>query len=520
VNLGFQLHARSRCAQVARADTVRVQERSLLRLVSRAGATRFGRDHHFGAIRSVADFQRAVPLRTYEQIWAEYFRDAYPVFDNLTWPGHIRYIALTSGTTEGATKFIPVSAAMLASNRKAAQTALASFLAGRPESRIFHGKVFFLGGSTSLSSPAPGIWEGDLSGIAAVDLAAPLRPFTFPPLALALETDWDRKLAQLAERSIAEPITMVSGVPGWLLLLFQRVLELTGKASVADVWPGLELVVHGGVKFDPYRESFRSLLGSPSIGLQEVYPCSEGFIAFGDPATGMLRLLCDHGIFFEFVPVEELSSGTPSRHWLGNVERGVNYAIVVSTCAGMWAHVIGDTVRFESLAPPLISFTGRTRYSLSAFGEHLIAEEVEGALARAALETASCLSEWHVGPIFTGGMGYHLFVIEFLSPPREIERFRDVLDAELVRRNADYQAHRVPGGLPPPAIMTARAGSFQSWMRVRGKLGGQNKVPRMDSAGSLTADLVQFLHTQGAVAGTLEPGWPATAHETEAARSS
>ncbi len=244
-----------------------------------------------------------------------------------------------------------------------------------------------------------------MSGIAAAELSPILRPYTFPPLELALETDWDRKLSQLAARSVAEPITLVSGVPGWLLLLFQRMLELTGKNSIAEVWPQLELVVHGGVKFDPYRESFQTILGSPAIALQEVYPCSEGFIAFGDPATGLLRLVFDHGIFYEFVPVDELGSPSPTRHWLGTVRTGVNYAIVVSTCAGMWAHVIGDTIRFESLAPPLITFTGRTRYTLSAFGEHLISEEVEAAMARASSATEASVREWHVGPVFLRGDG-------------------------------------------------------------------------------------------------------------------
>jgi hypothetical protein len=499
VNLGFQLHAGLRCSDLLIADPVRVQEDTLSRLIRKARHTRFGRDHHFSAIRTVADFQRAVPVRTYESLWDEYLRAAYPVFDNLTWPGRIPFIALTSGTTEGATKYIPVSAAMNASNRKAAKTALAFYLGSRPESRLFHGKFFLLGGSTALNEPAPGVFEGDLSGIAAVELSSMLRPYMFPPLALALETDWDQKLAQLAEQSVFEPITMVSGVPGWLLLLFQRVLEFTGKGSLAQVWPALELVVHGGVKFDPYRESFRAMLGSPAIRLQEVYPCSEGFIAFGDPASGLLRLICDHGLFFEFIPVEELGSPAPTRHWLGTVHRGVNYAIVVSTCAGMWAHLIGDTIRFESLVPPLISFTGRTRYTLSAFGEHLISEEVEGAMACASSESAACVRDWHVGPVFTGAMGYHQFVVEFLRPPVEIERFRDALDADLGRRNADYRAHRVPGGLPAPALITLRAGGFESWMRRRGKLGGQNKVPRMDNSGVLTRDLVQFLRENGGV---------------------
>ncbi|MGP0065473.1 MAG: GH3 auxin-responsive promoter family protein [Isosphaeraceae bacterium] len=494
VNLGFHLGARLRTAALADADAVAMQARTLRNLVHRARKTRFGRDHRFARIDSVADFQAAVPLRTYESLWTDYLRDQYPVFRDLTWPGLIPFLALTSGTTQGATKYIPVSAEMVASNRKAALTMLAFHGRAYPESRLFHGRLFFLGGSVELGQPAPGVFEGDLSGIAAVQLAPYLRPYTFPPLELALEPNWDRKLSRFAEQSRREPITLVGGVPSWLLMLFQRLLDQSGKATIAEVWPELEIVVHGGVKFDPYREAFRSILGSPRIRLLETYVCSEGFVAFGDPRTELLRLVYDHGVFFEFIPVGELDSVRPMRHWLGNVERGVNYAVIVSTCAGMWAHVIGDTVRFESVDPPLLTFTGRTRQTLSAFGEHLINEELEGAVACAATATGASVRDWHVGPIFEGSLGYHQYVVEFLVEPTDERRFRDLLDAELSRRNADYQAHRAPGvGLPPPALRVARPGVFEGWMRRRGKLGGQNKVPRVDNSGTLTRDLLEYL---------------------------
>src|SRR5262249_10038630 len=194
-----------------------------------------------------------------------------------------------------------VTRAMIASNQKGARTMVAYHMAARPDSRLFHGRIFFLGGSSDLERPAPGVRQGDLSGIASKEISEFLRPYTFPPLELALEPDWDRKLALLAERSLHEPITLVGGVPSWLLALFQRLLERSGKATIAEVWPTLEVVVHGGVKFDPYRDAFAAVLGSPSVRLQETYPCSEGFIAFGDPATGLLRLVFDHGIFYEFV---------------------------------------------------------------------------------------------------------------------------------------------------------------------------------------------------------------------------
>jgi hypothetical protein len=494
VDLGFHLGSRLRTDALADADAVLNQARTLRKLVDRARRTRFGRDHRFERIGSVADFQAAVPIRTYESLWTDYLRDNYPVFQDLTWPGLIPFLALTSGTTQGATKFIPVSAEMAASNRKAARTMLAYHYRAYPQSRLFHGRLFFLGGSAELRRVAPGVSEGDLSGIAAVELAPFFRPYTFPPLELALEPDWDRKLCRFAEQSCHEPITLVGGVPSWLLLLFQRLLAQSGKATILDVWPGLEVVVHGGVKFDPYRETFRSILGSPRVRLLETYVCSEAFVAFGDPRTELLRLVHDHGVFFEFVPVGELDSPRRTRHWLGDVERGVNYAVVVSTCAGMWAHVIGDTIRFESVDPPLLTFTGRTRQTLSAFGEHLINEELEGAVACAATATGASVRDWHVGPIFEGSLGYHQYVVEFLIEPTDERRFRDLLDAELSRRNADYQAHRAPGvGLPPPALRVARPGVFEGWMRRRGKLGGQNKVPRVDNSGTLTRDLLAYL---------------------------
>jgi len=492
---------------VSNSNPSAIQEQILLKLVREARRTRFGRDHQFEKIGSIAEFQRQVPVRTYEAMWEAYFRDSYPSYENLTWPGRVPYLALSSGTTQGATKYIPVTPEMIASNRKAAQTMIAFHLRARPESRLFAGRMFFLGGATALEAPAAGVRQGDLSGIAAVALSPLLLPYTFPPVALALDSNWDRKLASLAEQSISEPITLIGGVPSWLLLLFERALEKSGKRSVAEVWPNLEVVVHGGVKFDPYRDAFRAILGSPEIRLLETYPCSEGFIAFGDIDTGLLRLVFDHDVFYEFVPVDDLDMASPRRDWLGTVEKGVNYAIIVSTCAGMWAHLIGDTVRFESLDPPLLSFTGRTKYTLSAFGEHLINEEVEEAIALAAKQTGAQVRDWHVGSVFTGSLGHHQYVVEFLREPDRLERFREVLDADLSRRNADYLAHRAADvALPLPAMIVARPGSFESWMRSRGKLGGQNKVPRMDSSGSLTRELVLFLRRADNVSQELGTG--------------
>ena len=506
INRGFHAYAHHLAHRPGRTAADQ-QQNQLRQLVRTARATQFGRAHDFGSIRTVTDFQERVPLRTYEDLWRDYLASRYPILDSVTWPGRMPFFALTSGTTQGATKFIPVTRAMVRSNRVAAQRMVAAHIAARPGSNLFGGKIFFLGGSTSLEEPAPGVRQGDLSGIASSEADAWLRPFQFPPLDLALEPDWDRKLTLLAERSAREPITLVGGVPSWLLALFGCLLAITGKSTVAEVWPRLELVVHGGVAFAPYRSAFDAILGDPSIRLQETYPCSEGFIAYGDPATGFLRPVLDHGLFYEFVPVAELGSDRPTRHWLGDVVVGANYAIVVSTCAGVWGHIIGDTVRFESLDPPLLTFTGRTKYTLSAFGEHLIAEEVEGAISAAALATGASVRDWHVGPVFAGALGHHHYLVEFDRPPADLRNFRRALDANLSRRNADYQAHRAEGvGLPAPALTVARLGGFDAWMRLRGKLGGQHKVPRMDNTGTLTAEIATTWAAAGVVAQQLAAG--------------
>jgi hypothetical protein len=525
VSAAFRTYSKRRVDHLARINPIASQERCLRTLVRRARGTRFGRDHRFGTIGTVSEFQNAVPLRSYEDLWKLYLKGEYPIFDNLTWPGRIPYLALTSGTTQGATKYIPISPEMIRSNLKASRSMVAYHIAARPDSRLFHGKLFFLGGSTALEQPAPGVQQGDLSGIASKEISSWLRPYTFPPLELALEPNWDIKLTRLAEHSLRERITMVGGVPSWLLALFQRLLALSGKKTIAAVWPALEVVVHGGVKFDPYRAAFHEILGLEPTGdsqhnapgrnhvslaairLQDAYACSEGYVAFGDPATGHLRLMFDHGVFYEFVPLDELDSPRATRHWLGTVQTGINYAIVVSTCAGMWAHIIGDTVRFESLSPPLLTFTGRTKYTLSAFGEHLINEELEGAIAAASAETGAAVRDWHVGPVFQGALGYHIYLVEFLKPPSDLKRFRGVLDADLCRRNADYQAHRAEGvGLPLPALVCVQPGGFEAWMRSRGKLGGQHKVPRMDNGGVMTKEIVGLLEAEKLVAERIKEG--------------
>jgi GH3 auxin-responsive promoter len=522
----FGWYALRRVCQLDRLEPVAAQRATLLRLLRPAQRTRFGREHDFGRIRSIADYQYRVPIRDYEAFWHEYWQPAFPRLDNVTWPGRIPYFALSSGTTSGTTKYIPVSRAMLASNRRAGLTALAWFQTTYPQARLLHGRMFFLGGSTDLrllrgneriqhptsnsqcptrnrkgSSQSFPVRAGDLSGIMARELPAILRPFFFPPLELALLADWDRKLRILAERSARLPISLVAGVPSWLLALFERLLQVTGRGSIAEVWPMLAAVVHGGTNFDPYRALFRQLIGNGNVRFLDAYAASEGFLAAEDPRYQLLRLIPDHGLFFEFVPLAELGKDRPARHTVGEVLPGVHYAVVVTTCAGLWSYRIGDTVCFERRDPPLFRFTGRTSYFLSAFGEHLIGEEVERAVAGAAEATGAAVTDFHVGPIFPDSpalAGRHRYLIEFAQPPADLQPFAAELDAILDRLNEDYRAHRAGGlALGVPEIIPVRRGAFAEWLRARGRLGGQHKLPRMDNTGRLTAELSDWLARYG-----------------------
>jgi len=495
-DFAFARYAPRRARALDRLDAAVEQRHTLLRLVRHARDTRFGREHDFPSMRTVADYQRRVPLRDYDAFWQTYWQPAFPRLCDVTWPGLIPYFALSSGTTSGATKYVPVSREMLASNRTGARTALALFLAAHPGTPLFRGRLFFLGGSTDLTRLADGVLAGDMSGIVTRELSSLFRPCIFPPLDLALMRDWDRKIQLLAERSAALPITAVSGVPSWLLVLFDRLRQVTGRERLIDVWPTLRLVIHGGTRFDPYRALFRQIVGSDAVHFLEGYPASEGYVATEDPRHGLLRLLTDHDVFFEFVPVEELGSAAPARHTVGEVVPGVQYAVVMTTCAGLWSYVLGDTVCFERRDPPLLRFTGRTRYFLSAFGEHLISEEVERAVASAAEATGATVADFHVGPVFPeapAGPGRHRYLVEFVQAPAEVSGFAEALDAALCRLNEDYAAHRA-GDLTmrAPQVVPVPRGGFADWLRARGQVGGQHKVPRMDNSGALTRELSRF----------------------------
>lgn len=497
------LYAKWRLWQLGVQRPSAMQEAELLSLVRSARSTQFGQDHDFEGIRSVADFQDRVPLRAYDDFWNDYWKAGFPRLENCSWPGTIPYFARTSGTTTGVTKYIPCSHDMLLANSRAAQDILVHHLVNRPTSRILGGKTFVLGGSTDLHKEAPGIYSGDLSGIEANEVPWWGRPYVFPPRDLALIADWEEKIDKIARVSLGEDIRAITATPSWLLIFLDKLAKLRPDAGqrIVNLYPRLELLVHGGIDFRPYARRFSELLEGSRAELREVYTASEGFIAIADRGQGEgLRLIVDNGLFYEFVPTAELNAPAPTRHWLATVEPGIDYAVVLSTCAGAWGYILGDTVRFLEVDPPRILVTGRTAYVLSAFGEHLIVAEIEEAVATAANAIDAAIADYCVAPMFperAGARGGHHYVVEFsggLPAEERIVAFRDALDDRLRALNADYEAHRAGGyGLRPPDVEAVAPGTFRAWMKARGQLGGQHKVPRIINDAALFENLEAFL---------------------------
>jgi hypothetical protein len=499
----LRLYAAFRSRQLARQDAGVTQQRQLDRLVGAAANTQFGKEHGFGSIRSVADYQARVPLRTYNELWNGYWKDPFPNLIDCTWPGTMPYFAVSSGTSTGSVKYIPCSQQMVKSNARAALEIFVHHLANRPNSRVWDGKCFALGGSTDLKELAPGVRAGDISGIAAAEKPWWTEWGYFPPRDLTFMTDWEEKIRVLAPRALAEDIRFLSGAPGWLTILFETMHALKPDTSgrLVDLFPNLEILTHGGVSFAPYRRRFEQLLEGSHVDLREVYPASEGFVAIADrgPGEGM-RMLLDNGLFYEFIPVDEVGSRAPTRHWIDTVETGVDYAIALTTCAGLWSYMIGDVVRFVDRRPPRIVITGRTSYMLSSFGEHVTGELVETCVLAAAGAIDADVNEFSVGTRFSednASLGHHVYVVEFAEPVTDagrLARFTENVDRQLAERNEDYDERRVvEKGVDAPVVHAVPPGTFAAWMKSIGKLGGQNKVPRVISDPDMLDGLLRFV---------------------------
>ena len=511
----LRLYARRRLRQLEAMEPQQAQRRVLSSLIRRGRRTKFARDHGFSSAWSLDDFRARVSLRDYDAFWETYWQAPFPRLVDCTWPGLIPRFAVSSGTATGTTKYIPVSREMHRSNVRAGADLMTHHLANRPQSRVLAGRVFMLGGSTGLVRQAPGVFSGDISGIEAAAMPGWARLRYFPPRDLERIDDWQVKIDHFAERSLDTEISAIAGTPSWLLLFFERLAEVAGARQggagrrIADIYPALELLSHGGVAWAPYRDRFAALLEGSRAETREVYPASEGFFAIADGGDGEgLRLRLDAGIFYEFIPVDQLDSAQPDCRWIGDVEPGVNYALAVTTCAGLWRYLVGDTVTVVERDPPRVLVTGRTSYMLSAFGEHVIGAEVEQAVAAAARAIGATVTDFAAGSLFpdeTGTRGGHLYIVE-LGAAREANGldveshacFVATLDATLCRLNDDYETHRAGGyGMDAPRVRFLPPGAFAAWMESRGKLGGQNKVPRIVNDRALFAGLLQFADTYG-----------------------
>ena len=495
----LRLRAGLRMTELARQDPATAQRHVLTALLHRARNTRFGQKYDFDSLRSVSAYQARVPLRRYETFWEDWWQPCFPRLRGSTWHGRIPYLALSSGTSGGPTKYIPVSMAAIRANQAAALDTLVFHATARPGTRILAGRNLLLGGSTSLERLAIGVQAGDLSGIAAASMPLWAQQRSFPPRDIALLGDWERKIDAIARRCLDQTITSISGTPSWLLLFFERVAALRPQAGrrLAALFPDLELIIHGGLGMQPYRDRFDDWLDGSQAETREVYAASEGFIAAADlgPGDGM-RLLLDRGLFFEFVPMDQLDQPNPERHWIGNARAGIDYALVVTSVAGLWSYVLGDTVTLASLDPPRLTVTGRTSWSLSVVGEHLTGGELDEAIAKAARAIGMAVRDYAAAPLYPDEKdprGGHLFLVEFGAAP-DLDGFAHALDAVLAAGNADYAAHRGGEyGMRPPRVQVVPDGGFDTWMASRGRLGGQNKVPRVISDAKMLSSLLHSL---------------------------
>jgi hypothetical protein len=455
-----------------------VQQEWLQKLLEKGKETSYGRQQQFANISSYEDFKNTVPLSSYEDL-APYITLLREGKQGLLWPTDTKWFAKSSGTSGSKSKYIPVTEeSLIDCHFKGGKDMLSIYCENYPDNTIFNGKSLILGGShePSLSEDAK---DGDLSAIIMDNLPFWVNIHRTPNKDIALLNDFEEKIEQMAEISSKENVTNIAGVPSWMLVLFKKILEKTGAKHIHEVWPNLELYMHGGVSFTPYREQFDKLLPN-GVNYLETYNASEGFFGIQDQKdTSEMLLMLDYGIFYEFIPTDDFKVENAIPIW--EAKEGVNYAMIISTNAGLWRYLIGDTIVFSSLQPYRFSISGRTSQFLNTFGEELIMDNTDKALAIACQKTQSTILEYSVAPIFMKeGKGGHEWVIEFEKEPLDLDFFSYTLDEALKSVNSDYEAKRYKNmALQEPSIHLAQKGLFYAWMKQEGKLGRQFKVPRL-----------------------------------------
>lgn len=473
-----------------------VQNEALFKLISKAKDTEYGKKYDFETIKDIKDFQRRLPIMDYESIkpFIDKHREGQ---QNILWPGSIKWYAKSSGTTANKSKFIPVTnEALEECHFRGGRDILAMYTNQYPDSEIFKGKGLTLGGSHQIDNFSVDSYYGDLSAILIENIPWWADFIRTPSQKVALIPEWEEKLEKLTHETIKENVTSIAGVPSWNLVMIKHILNFTGKDNLLEVWPNLELFTHGGVSFTPYREQFRRLIPSAKMNYMEAYNASEGFFSIQDnPQTDDMLLMLDYGIFYEFIPLEEVFGTQPNALTIKEVELHKNYALVISTNSGLWRYMIGDTIMFTSKYPHKIKITGRTRHFINVFGEEVIIDNAENALNTACEKTGAMVREFTAAPIFMdeNTKGAHEWLIEFERPPADIDFFTQVLDTALCSINSDYEAKRYKGiTLGMPIVRSLKKGTFFMWMKERGKLGGQNKVPRLSNTREYVEQLTEL----------------------------
>jgi hypothetical protein len=460
-----------------------VQEEWFLKLIESGKKTEWGRKYGYADIKNYEQYKKQVPIQDYESL-KKYILRVKQGEQNVLWSTPIKWFAKSSGTTNDKSKFIPVSKESLEDcHYKGGKDLLSIYYNRFPESKLFKGKCVVIGGSSEINQFSPNSYYGDLSSIIIRNLPFWVEFSRVPAIDLTLSPDWETKLDQIAREVYKEEVSNLSGVPSWNLVLLNKILEITGKKNMLQVWPNFELYVHGGVSFKPYKEQYKKLFPSDKITYLETYNASEGFFGIQDDfSTDDMLLMLDYGIFYEFIPMDEIGKSNPKTLALHEVEVNKNYAIVISTNAGLWRYTMGDTVEFTSTSPYKIRVTGRTKHFINAFGEEVIIDNAEKALQVACQKTDAIVGEYTAAPIYMNdkGKGAHEWLIEFTKEPENIDYFTEIMDNALKSVNSDYEAKRYNDlALQKPTLTAVAPGTFYNWMKSRGRLGGQNKVPRL-----------------------------------------
>ena len=471
------------------------QREVLQDLVTSAQYTEFGRKYNFSSLFSTRDFKKAVPIHEYDDL-KPYIQRMMDGEENILWNTPVRWFAKSSGTTSDKSKFIPISEESLEDcHYKGAKDTLTMYYNFNPDSELLTGKGLVIGGSHNINQVNEEIHYGDLSAVLLQNSPAWGQWIRTPELSVALMDEWETKIEKLAATTIVENVTSISGVPTWTMVLFKRILEITGKSCIADVWPSLELYIHGGVSFTPYREQFRKIIGK-DIYYIDSYNASEGFFAAQDkPDEDGMLLYLDHGVFMEFMPVEEYGKKDPQTIGLRNVETGKNYAPVISTNGGLWRYLLGDTIQFTTLYPFRIKESGRLKRFINAFGEEVIVDNTDKAVSIACEKTGAIVNDYTAAPVYFSdvGNGAHEWLVEFDKEPDNLNKFTVELDKALQSINSDYEAKRYKDiALHLPLLHIMPKGLFNEWLKSKGKLGGQHKVPRLSNERTLIEEILQF----------------------------